>query len=157
MLELSAHLPEVELAEGEVLLTEGTPNTSIWVLISGELDVRKSDVTVNAIAQPGALIGEMSILLGVAPTATVVAATPTRLRHALDGEALLSSDPAISKFVAVGLARRLDVVTTYLADLKRQYTDAPGLAMVSEVLGKLTAQTGPQVRPGSARDPDPLY
>jgi hypothetical protein len=45
--------------------------------------------------------------------------------------------------------------TSYLADLKHQYGDAPGLAMVSEVLHQLAQRQGPPARPGSARDPDP--
>ena len=57
----------------------------------------------------------------------------------------------------IGLAERLNFVTTYLADLKHQYGDAPGLAMVSDVLVELTQRRAPPARPGSARDPDPDY
>ena len=59
--------------------------------------------------------------------------------------------------VADGLAERLNFVTTYLADLKLQYGDAPGLSMVSDVLQRLAHRQGPAARPGSARDPDPEY
>ena len=59
--------------------------------------------------------------------------------------------------MATVLAERLSFVTTYLADLKHQYGDAPGLAMVSDVLKELAAHQGPAARPGSARDPDPEY
>ncbi len=59
--------------------------------------------------------------------------------------------------MAVGLAERLNFVTTYLADLKHQYGDAPGLAMVADVLGQLAQRQGPTAQPGSARDPDPAY
>jgi CRP/FNR family cyclic AMP-dependent transcriptional regulator len=59
--------------------------------------------------------------------------------------------------VAEGLAERLAFVTTYLADLKHQYGDAPGLAMVGQVLSELAQRQGPTARPGSLRDPDPDY
>ena len=108
-------------------------------------------------AQPGALIGEMSILLGVPDSATVEAAERCVMRYAADGEALLTGDPRIIHLVAVGLAERLNFVTTYLADLKTQYGDAPGLAMVPDVLRQLAQRQGPAARPGSARDPDPDY
>jgi CRP-like cAMP-binding protein len=157
MLELCAHLPEVELAAGEVLVEDGTRTGGIWVLVSGELAVSKHGVTVNSISHPGALIGEVSVLLGAAHTATVTATRPSRLRHAADGASLMSTDPAISHFVATGLAERLDFVTTYLADLRNQYGDAPGLAMVPDVLRRLAARHGPPAAPGSARDPDPDY
>ena len=59
--------------------------------------------------------------------------------------------------VAIGLAERLNVVTTYLADLKHQYGDTPGLSMVSDVRSQLGQRQAPSARPGSARDPDPEY
>jgi len=154
---ISAHLPEVEYGAGEVIVEEGGPSGSIFVLVSGALAVRKGDVEVNTIVHPGALVGEMSVLLGTDHGATVVATEPSRLRHAADGRALLASDPAITTLVAVELAERLSFVTTYLADLKHQYGDAPGLAMVSDVLSQLAQRQGPVARPGSVRDPDPQY
>jgi len=157
MLERSAHLPEVQLAAGEVLIEDGTSTGSVWVLVSGALRVTKHGVTVNVINHPGSLIGEVAALLGRGHTATVEAAEPTTLRYARDGGALLSTDPGVSHLVAVGLAERLDFVTTYLADLRNQYGDAPGLAMVPDVLRLLAERQGPPARPGSARDPDPEY
>ena len=60
--------------------------------------------------------------------------------------------------MAVGLAERLNFVTTYLAaDLKSQYGDAPGLTMVSAVLRELSERQDERARPGSARDPRPDY
>ena len=157
MLALSAHLPEIELAPGDVVVQEGGSGGGLWVLVSGALQVRKGDVLVNTITRPGALIGEVSVLLGTVYSATVQAAERSVLRHAADGHALLSSDPAIIKLIAVGLAERLNFVTTYLADLKHQYGDAPGLTMVSDVLSRLAQRQAPPARPGSARDPDPDY
>jgi hypothetical protein len=59
--------------------------------------------------------------------------------------------------IAVGLAERLNFVTTYLVDLKHQYGDAPGLSMIPDVLRELAQRQATPARPGSARDPDPLY
>ncbi len=157
MLTLSAHLPEVEFMPGDIVVQEGGVAGSLWVLVSGALQVRKGGVPVNTITQPGALVGEISVLLGSAFSATVVATQLSVLRHAEDGQALLTSDPAITHVVAVGLAERLNFVTTYLADLKHQYGNAPGLTMVSDVLSQLAQRQAPPARPGSARDPDPEY
>ena len=157
MLSLSAHLPEVRMAPGEIVVREGGTAGALWVLVSGSLQVRKGSVVVTTIARPGALIGEVSALLGTAYSATVEAIEPTVLRHAVDGQALLASDPRITRLVAIGLAERLNFVTTYLADLKHQYGDAPGLTMVSDVLNELAQRQGPPARPGSARDPHPDY
>jgi len=157
MLSLASHLPEIELAAGDTVVHEGRTAGGLWVLVSGALEVRKGDVLVNTITRPGALIGEISVLLDTVYSATVRATGRTVLRHAADGQALLASDPSITRLVAVGLAERLNFVTTYLADLKHQYGDAPGLSMVSDVLSQLAQRQAPQARPGSARDPDPDY
>jgi len=156
MLALSAHLPEVELEPGQAVVHEGGAGGAIWVLVSGALQVRKGAIPVNTITQPGATVGEISVLLGTDYSATVEAIEPSRLRYAADGHDLLG-DPAITKLVAVGLAERLNYVTAYLADLKDQYADAPGLSMVSDVLARLAQLQEPTAHPGSARDPDPDY
>ena len=155
-LDLTAHLPEHEFAPGRVIVEEGGSDPGIWLLVSGSLRVRKGETVISTITEPGAIVGEISVLLGTTNGATVDAIEPSRLRYAADGRALLS-DPAVMALVAVGLAERLNLVTAYLADLKHQYADAPGLSMVSDVLSRLVERAGPAVHPGSARDPDPTY
>ncbi|HEY5251009.1 MAG TPA: cyclic nucleotide-binding domain-containing protein [Acidimicrobiales bacterium] len=157
ILALASHLPEIEIAPGDAVVEEGGPSGAIWVLVSGALLVRKGAEPVNTITVPGSLVGEMSVLLGTDHGATVEATEPSRLRHAADGHGFLTSDPTIATQVAVGLAERLNFVTTYLADLKHQYGDAPGISMVSDVLSRLAARQGPAAQTGSVRDPDPEY
>ncbi len=157
MLKLCSHLPEVEFAAGDTVVREGGQSGSIWVLVSGALQVHKGAVVVNTVTEPGATVGEISVLLGSAHGATVVATERSVMRLAADGRALLARDPAISRLVAMGLAERLNFVTTYLSDLKHQYGDAPGLVMVNDVLHQLSQRQGPTARPGSARDPGPEH
>lgn len=157
MLERSAHLPSTTFLPGDLIVAEGGTAGGLWILESGTLNVRKGGVLVNSITTPGALVGEISLLLSTPSSATVEAATRAVLRHAADGQAFLSADPELLRLLAVGLAERLNFVTTYLADLKHQYGDAPGLSMVSDVLKKLSQRQAPPARPGSARDPNPEY
>ena len=157
MLKLCSHLPEVKFAVGETVVHEGGQSGSIWVLVSGALVVTKGKVLVNTVTEPGATVGEISVLLGTTHGATVQATEPSVMRHSADGRALLARDPAIARLVAVGLAERLNFVTTYLSDLKGQYGDAPGLVMVSDVLHQLSQRQGPAAQPGPARDPDPEH
>ena len=103
------------------------------------------------------MLGEISVLLGIGHSATVEATEPSVLRHIADGDGLLSSEPEVTRQVAVGLAQRLNHLTTYLADLTQQYGDAPGLTMVSTVLRELEQRSGTVARPGSVREPDPEY
>lgn len=157
MLSLSATLPERRFEVGDIVVAEGTAADVVWVLVSGRLQISKGGVVVNQVAEPGALIGEVSALLGTAYGATVSALEPSVLRRADDGHDWLRGDAEIMRIVAIGLAERLNFVTTYLVDLKHQYGDAPGLSMVPEVLSQLAQRPAPHCRPGSARDPDPVY
>ncbi len=157
MLSLTKNLPEVTFAAGEVVLREGDSAGAIWVLVSGSLSVVKGGIVVNLITQPGAVVGEVSVLLDTVYGATVEATEPVVMRHAADGRALLASSPPVTTLVAMGLAERLNFITTYLVDLRHQYGDAPGLSMIPDVLRELSQRQRPLAKVGSARDPDPEY
>jgi CRP/FNR family transcriptional regulator, cyclic AMP receptor protein len=158
LLQRVAGLPERTFEPGEELRTDGERAPELYVLIEGELEVRKGNTRISTISDPGAAIGEVGLLLDRPATATVVAVTPTRVHVADDGAELLRTDPGVTVLVARMLAARLDLVTTFLADLRDQYGDANGsLAVVDSVLASLVQRPEPTARPGSARDPDPLY
>ena len=154
LLQLSSHLPEVEIDSGHEILREGERTGAIWILVSGELRVRRGTTVIDWIDRPGAVVGEMAVLLGTAATASVEATEPSRLRYAANGEEFLA-DPMVTRLVAVGLAERLNLVTTYLADLQDQYGDAPEMDMVREILKRLMDRQIRAFPPGSAPDPDP--
>lgn len=149
-------LPEISLAAGDVLVREGETDSGLWILVSGTLQVHKAGIAISSIRRPGAAIGEISLLLDAPHSATVVASAPSILRHACDGRSLLN-DPAITRLIARGLAERLAFAASYLVDLKHQYGDSPGLAMVSDVLDELSHRQGRTATPGSARAPNPDY
>jgi CRP/FNR family cyclic AMP-dependent transcriptional regulator len=156
LLQRTAGLPEVKLAAGEVLVREGESGDGLWILLTGALQVSKSGTAISQIRGAGAAVGEIALLLNSLHSATVVAIEPSTLRYAADGHALLMNDPTITRLIATGLAERLAFATTYLADLKNQYADAPGLAMVSEVLDQMAHRPpGRGANAGSVRDPHP--
>jgi CRP-like cAMP-binding protein len=153
---LCRDLPAVEVGAETVVVREGEDGGGIWVLEQGILQVRKGNTPVNTIDQPGAIIGEVSVLLGTPSGASVRAIAPSRLRYAADGPSFMEN-PEVLRLIAAGLAERLNYVTAYLADLKQQYGDAPGLSMVDSVLNRLAQHQSTPVRGGSARDPEPEY
>jgi CRP/FNR family cyclic AMP-dependent transcriptional regulator len=158
LLERCGDLPVRTFAPGELLVEDGVRHPEIYVLIDGELEIRKGDVRISTISEPGACIGEVGLLMDTPATATVVAATQVRAHVAEDGAELLRTDPEVTFVVARMLAQRLDLVTNFLADLRRQYGGESGsLAVVDTVLASLVQRPGASARPGSVRDPDPLY
>lgn len=158
LLALTEGLPEVALAEGDVLLHEGDDTGHLYVLLEGSLVVRRDGEDFAAVEAQGACVGELSVLLGRPHTATVVATAPCRLRVIEDAHAALDDNPPVLHAVATLMARRLDLVNRYLADLQHQYGHVDGgLALVSDVLRGLATHHGDAFEPGSEREPDPLY
>ena len=149
-------LPETSFGPGDVLLAEGGREGLLYLLIEGEVEVLKGDYQVNTISEPGAIFGEISVLLESPHTATVRAVAPTRMYVAENATAFLQSHTDLAYQVARLLARRLHGVTTYLVDLKRQFEDhTDHLGMVDEVLEALVHQQDEEFSPGSDRNPDP--
>jgi CRP/FNR family transcriptional regulator, cyclic AMP receptor protein len=133
--------PEIAFAPGDVLIREGTISPPIFVLLSGTVSVYRGDIRVSRTSLEGALFGEMSILLDIPSTATVIADTPVRAARIDDSGAFLSERPQVALHSAKLLAQRLYDATTYLADLKRQFMDEEShLGMVDRILGSLLTQ-----------------
>jgi signal transduction histidine kinase len=70
------------LETGDVLMAEGDPGTSAYVLLNGEMEITKHTgerETVLDRRGAGELLGEIALLEGCARSATVRAATPARV------------------------------------------------------------------------------
>jgi CRP-like cAMP-binding protein len=139
-----------------VLLHEGESTGRLYVLIDGRFDVLKGNTVVSSAAEPGAIFGEMSVLLNRPHSATVRASSDSRVYEFSDAASFLRSQPEIALLVATLLAHRLNAATTYLADVKRQFAgETNHLALVGEVLESLVSLFPKTVSPGSDRQSDP--
>ena len=158
LLSLAHESPRVDLEAGEVLLTDGQVAPALYVLLQGTLRVEKNGVPIATVTDPGACVGEMSLLLGIAATADVVAEDASVVAVIEDAGAMLDGGAGLPVALARLLAARLQVMTTYLVDIKHQYADHEGgLGMVDVVLGSLMRGSGSRSSLGSERDPDPEY
>jgi len=141
---------------GTEVLHEGVRTGHLYVLFEGRLEVIKGDAVVANITEPGAVLGEMSVLLDTPHTATVRAAQDSTVYEIDDAASFLRKQPAVAIIIARMLAQRLNVANTYLADLKRQYAGhGTHLAMVGEVLQSMINLPPSEVSPGSDRQSDP--
>jgi CRP-like cAMP-binding protein len=149
------HLPTLAFDAGEIVIAEGTPSGELFILATGAAEVVKGDVQIVTVTEPGALFGEMSILLETPHTATVRALEPSTFYVAADPLGFLHANPEIAFELSRLLARRLNFVNGYLVDLKRQFEGSGDhLAMVDEVLESLVHHQG-RAAGGSARCPEP--
>jgi len=148
-------IPIERFEAGEVLLEEGKWSGRLFILEVGEIEVSRGDTQVAVVDDPGAIFGEMSVLLDLPHTATVRALSPVAVRAPEDAAAFMKRHPEIAFFLARLLAQRLNAATTYLVDLKRQFEGhGDHFGMVGEVLDALINQPGGDFTPGSDREPD---
>jgi len=144
------------VSAGTLIIHEGGRTGHLYVLIEGRLEVVKGDTVVANITEPGAVVGEMSVLLDQPHTATVRAASDSTIYEFGEAASFLGDQPAVALLIARLLAQRLNVATTYLADLMHQYAGHGNhLAMVGEVLQSMINLPPSQVSPGSDRQSDP--
>ena len=119
LLTLTYSQPTKTLAPGEVLIKEGDPGGDLYVLESGALSVERNGVKLATITAQGALVGEMSVLLGTENTATVKAEKPTTVRVVADALAYLERQPLVALRVAMLLSQRLDATSALLVELSK--------------------------------------
>ena len=147
---------ERKVPEGTLVIHEGGKTGHLFVLLQGKLEVIKGDSIVAVLTEPGAMLGEMSVLLDQPHTATVRAASDSTIYEFDDAASFLRDQPAVALLIARLLAQRLNVATTYLADLMHQYAGhGTHLSMVSELLQSMINLPPSQVAPGSDRQSDP--
>lgn len=145
-----------DVPAGTSVLHEGGKTGHLFVLVEGRVEVIKGDSIVAVITEPGAVFGEMSVLLDQPHTATVRAASDSTIYEFDDAASFLRDQPQVSLLIARLLAQRLNVATTYLADLMHQYAGhGTHLAMVGELLHSMINLPPSEVSPGSDRQSDP--
>ena len=155
LLTFTGDLPSLTVPAGETVIEEGAPSGRMLVLVSGSVVVEHDGVPFARIDTPGAVFGEMSVVLGRPATATVRAADEVLVRVVEDPVQFLTDQPGAALAVLRTTASRLDGLTQYLVDVKQQFADAGGhLGMVDAILDRLVHHQGPRPRTGSARDPE---
>lgn len=158
MLDACAGMPVRDLDVGDVLIAEGGRSGSMFVLRSGSFAVTRAGGALASISDAGAVLGEVSFLIGGDHGATVTATSPSSVYEVSDPGSFVADDVDRLYEIARVLARRLHRLTGYLSDVRSQYGQAGGhLGLLDEVLSELTFGEQPTVEPGSERDPDPLY
>ena len=84
---------------GAEVLHEGGRTGHLYVLIEGRLEVVKGDTVVATLTEPGALLGEMSVLLDQPHTATVRAVQDSAIYEIYDAASFLRQQPAVALII----------------------------------------------------------
>ena len=104
-----AALPLAAYQPGETALSATSTTGRLLILKEGAVAVIKEGVEIARVTEPGAVFGELSVLLDQPHTADVRALEASQF-HVADAATLLTSDPTAFLYVATVLAQRLDDV-----------------------------------------------
>lgn len=105
---------------GSELIRQGGAGGTLFVLKEGELEVERDGRFVASIRQPGAILGEMSVLLERPHTASVKAVTDVQVFVIRDAIKVLEAHPSWLLQIARLLAQRVNATTAQLVKVKAE-------------------------------------
>lgn len=133
VLERLSSLPVETFAPGEMVLAAGQSTGRLYLMIEGAVEVVRNGVRIAEESAPGAVFGELAILLGQPHTADVRALRPSRF-YVADGRTFLRIDPTAALYVAMVLARRLDAVNRHLIEAQNRLKTEPRGRVLEETV-----------------------
>ncbi len=134
--EMLAALPVATYQVGETVFAAGSRTGRLLILKNGAVVIVKDNVEIATVAEPGAVFGELSILLDQPHTAQVRALETSQFLVA-DAATLLVQDPVAALYVATVLARRLDGANRVFIQLKSQLEAGQSHSVVAKTVEKM--------------------
>jgi CRP/FNR family transcriptional regulator, cyclic AMP receptor protein len=104
--------------QGDVVLSEGSVTGRLLFLKQGLVDIVMEGVDLTRVSEPGAVFGEIGVLLGQPHTADVLAVQPASFYIVEDADAFLKDEPLVALYIAMVLAQRLNVVNHLVIEAK---------------------------------------
>jgi CRP/FNR family cyclic AMP-dependent transcriptional regulator len=127
----------VEVHEpGSLVLAAGATTGKLLILKQGAVEVVREGVRLAEVSEPGAVFGELALLLGRPHTADVRTLGPSTF-YVADGRTFLQGDPAAALYVAVILAQRLDLVNSYLIDARSELEPAEQGGVLDQMIDNI--------------------
>ena len=144
LIEKRASLPLEVHQEGARVLAAGAATGKLLVLKEGAVEVVQGGVRLAEVSEPGAVFGELAVLLDRPHTADVRALRRSTF-HVADGSSYLRADPTAALSVAVLLARRLTAVNRHLVEARSRLGEAQPAGVIAEMIDNIaeTLRYGP--------------
>jgi CRP-like cAMP-binding protein len=155
-----AGFPIATYQAGETVVAAASTTGQLLILRKGAVAVLKDGVEIATVTEPGAVLGELSVLLDQPHTADVRALEASQFYVA--DAATLRVDPIALLYVATVLARRLDDADQALIELRRQVQVGQPRSVIEKtaekmegLLGASAANLAPARYPYDLFAPDP--
>jgi CRP/FNR family cyclic AMP-dependent transcriptional regulator len=137
ILEAAKDLPVTVLGPRAVLVAEGGATGKLYILRSGDLEVVRSGSVVASFGEPGAIVGEISVLLDQPHTATVRSRMGAEVHVADDPDGFLAANPVVAREMARSLASRLQRTTALLVDMRARAKEREDHEMFDKIFALL--------------------
>jgi CRP/FNR family transcriptional regulator, cyclic AMP receptor protein len=131
-----ASLPLVTYQAGETVIVGGSKTDQLLILKTGNVAIVKGETEIAKVAEPGAVFGELSVLLDQPHTADVHALETSQF-HIANATALLAQNPIAALYVATVLAHRLDGANHVLIQLKNQLQTGQGHSVIAKTVTRM--------------------
>lgn len=136
-----AALPLVTYQAGETVIARGSKTGRLLILRKGTVAILKENTEIARVGDPGAIFGELSLLLDRPHTADVRALETSQL-HVANATTLLSQYPNAIRYVATVLAHRLEEANCTLIELRSQLQAGQPHSVVAETVSKMEGLLG---------------
>src|SRR5215472_3424204 len=131
-----ADLPIVTFQAGETVIAGGSKTGRLLILRKGTVAILTDETEIARVAEPGAVFGELSILLDQPHTADVCAVESSQF-HVADATELLAKNPIAVHNVATVLAHRLVGANHALIQLKNEIRTGEPRNVVAKTVRKM--------------------
>jgi CRP/FNR family cyclic AMP-dependent transcriptional regulator len=138
-----ASLPVSTFEPGQTVLAAGSTTGQLFILRHGVVEVVRDGLQIATVSEPGAVFGELAVILDKPHTADVRAVQRSEF-HVVKASSLLAENVAALLYVSAILARRLDAANEAIVDMKRDLAADKKPGAVSKALEKLEKLLSPE-------------
>lgn len=127
---------------GQTVLAAGSTTGQLYILRKGVVEIVRDGVQIATVSEPGAVFGELAVLLDKPHTADVRTLERTEF-HVAQASSLLTGDVAALLYVSTILARRLDAANEALVDIKKDLKSGNRPGVIATAIEKLEKLLSP--------------
>ena len=147
-----AALPIAVYEPGETVLEAGSTTGQLFILRNGVVEVVRDGLQIATVSEPGAVFGELSVILEKPHTADVRALERSEF-HVAQASSLLTESGAALLYISTVLARRLDRANELIVEIKGELDSGKQPGVISKALDKLAKF----LSPAGGNNPDFYY
>jgi CRP/FNR family transcriptional regulator, cyclic AMP receptor protein len=127
---------------GETVLAAGSTTGQLFILRKGLVEVVRDGIQIATVSEPGAVFGELAVLLDKPHTADVRTIKRSEF-HVAKASSLLTGDVAALLYVSAILARRLDAANEAIVEIKRDLESDKRPGVITKAIEQLEKLLNP--------------